>query len=271
GYITAAWPRGDWMFDAAVRVDSPEGFDAVATPKFGATLRVDEHTTLALGAGQGYRAPSLRERYYEFASPFGYTVFGSPDLEPETSASYTIDWLRNTADASLSLGAFHHDVQNLISFSQTQAVPQVFTTVNVGRAVSSGLELGAEQRWRVEGCRDCGSYFGLGYDGVWLARSEDTELGKQLANAPKLDHSLRAFYEMPDLRTEVLWRSVGSRYLDQENATQAPAYSTLDWTLRRTVGDGTWRLAALNVLDEKDGRFGPEPGRELRVEYTLSW
>jgi outer membrane cobalamin receptor len=272
GYVTASWPSGDWTLDAAVRMDAPEGFDATATPKLGATLKLNEHETLALGAGQGYRAPSLRERHYEFASPFGYTVFGNPNLEPEKSTSYTIDWLRETEDTKLAIGAFEHAVENLITFSQTQAVPQVFTTENVGRARSTGFDLSAEQRWLVGGCRCCGGdYFGLGLDGTWLARAKDGELDTRLANAPELDSSLRAFYATPDLRAEAQWRSVGARFLDRENLNRAPAYSTLDLTLSRQAGKGTWRLAGLNVLDEKDGRFGPEPGREIRAEYTLKW
>jgi outer membrane receptor for ferrienterochelin and colicins len=271
GYATANWHSGNWTFDAALRADVPEGFDSVVTPKLGATLKLDEHSTLALGAGMGYRAPSLRERYYEFASPFGYTVLGNPDLKEEKSTSYTADWLRQTKNSRWSAGVFHHDVRNLITFSQTQAVPQVFTTENVGDARSTGFSLGAEHRWRVSGCDCCGSHFGLGWDGVFLTDAQDTDLGTRLANAPRTDNTLRAYYEMDDLRTEARWRMLSSRYLDRENLTLAPAYSTLDVNLNKQEGNGDWRLAALNVLDEKDGRFGPEPGRELRVEYTLHW
>jgi outer membrane receptor for ferrienterochelin and colicins len=271
GYATAKWQSGDWTYDAALRADSPQGFDAVLTPRLSAVRRLDAHSTLTLGAGLGFRAPSLRERYYEFVSPFGYTVFGNPDLEPETSLNYTVDWLRQTENSTLAAGVFHHDVRNLIVFDQTSAVPQIFDTVNIGHARSSGLQLGAERRWRVNGCACCGSYFGLGADSVYVAEAEGTSLGLRLPNAPRTDHTLRAFYELPDLRAEARWRMLGSRYLDSANTAQAPAYSTLDLTLNRTLGDGEWRLAALNVLDEKDARFGPEPGRELRVEYTLQW
>jgi outer membrane cobalamin receptor len=271
GYATANWRSGDWTFDAALRADSPQGFDTVVTPKASATLQLDEHSTLALGAGMGYRAPSLRERYYQFASPFGYTVLGDPNLKPEQSSNYTADWLRQTKNSRWSAGVFHHDVHNLITFSQTQAVPQVFTTENVGDARSTGVSLGAEHRWLVDGCDCCGSHFGLGWDGVFLTDAEDTDLGTRLANAPRSDNTLRAYYELPDLRWQANWRMLSSRYLDRENTTLAPAYSTLDLSLNKTAGLGEWRVAVLNVLDEKDGRFGPEPGRELRVEYTLHW
>jgi outer membrane receptor for ferrienterochelin and colicins len=272
GYATAQWESGDWTFDAAARVDSHEEFGTAVSPKLAATLQLDEYSTLAFGAGMGYRAPSLRERYYEFASPFGYTVLGNPDLEPERSTSYTFDYNRATQRTRLALGAFHHDVENLITFTQTQAIPQVFMTENVTRARSTGFTVGTERRWLVGGCADCSPrWFGLGYDGTFLTESEDEELGTRLANAPRTDHRLRAFYRTPDYNAEAVLRALGSRYLDRENATQAPAYETLDLSFSHTVGDGTWRVAGLNVLDEKNGRFGPEPGRELRVEYTLEF
>jgi outer membrane cobalamin receptor len=275
-YATSLWRVDeDWTLSAALRADNHEEFGTQLSPKLAATYRLDAQSTLDFGAGQGYRAPSLRERYYEFASPFGYTVIGNADLVPETSTSYTLDYTRQTRRGHFSLGGFSHDVDNLIAFTETQAVPQVFTTENVGHARSRGMQWSAERRWLVSGCDcpqcSCGRFFGLGWDGVWIGESEDTELGTRLANAPELDHSLRVFYASPEVRAEALLRSVGDRYLDRENTTQAPAYQTVDVNLSRTAGDGTWRLSGLNVLDEKDGRFGPEPGREVRLEYTLNF
>ena len=191
-----------------------------------------------------------------------------PDLEPEPRpATPSTAAPAETAAVYRRVPPRRQQPDHLRQTKQCRRSP----TENVGNARSTGFALSGEHRWLTGGCRCCGSWLGLGYDGVFLTDAQDTELGTRLANAPRTDNTLRAFYEMPDLRAEVRWRMLGSRYLDRENLTLAPAYSTLDLTLNKQVGDGEWRLAALNVLDEKDGRFGPEPGRELRVEYTLHW
>lgn len=274
GYASYEWFADKrWALSLAARYDDHDFFGGQFTPKFSAEYKTGAHSTLMLGAGQGFRAPSLRERFYEFASPFGYSVIGNSNLQPETSTDYTLGARWNYKLKSLDITAFRHSIENLIVFSQIQETPQVFQTANVGRALSSGLQLSAQQRWWVRGARECNKaqWFQAGIDGVWIAQSEDSELGTRLPGSPELDLSLRLAYEWPGASLSSLVRRSGSRFLDRENLSEAPAFSTLDLTYSQDMGDGQWRLSALNVFDEKNGRYGPEPGREIRVGYTLDF
>jgi vitamin B12 transporter len=258
-----------WTLSGALRIDDHDLFGSEISPKFSAQCKLDPQTTLAAAAGRGQRFPSLRERYYEFASPFGYSVLGNPDLKPETAWSYSLDCDRTTQLGYLRAGAFRHDVSNMIVFSQIQDSPQVFQTENVGSARSAGLQLSSERRFQL-GCRECSeAYLGAGYDVTWIAQSKDAELGTRLVNSPQWDHRLRLFYGRPAFTTEFLLRNTSTRYFDRENNVQAPAATTLDVTLNGKLGDVEWKLAGLNIFDEKNGKYGPEPGRELRLEYTL--
>lgn len=272
GFAALEYFRGQhWTFSGALRVDEHDLFGTEVSPKFSAQYKLDPHSTLALAAGRGQRFPSLRERYYEFASPFGYSVLGNPDLQPETAWSYSLDYDRSTALGYFRAGAFRHDISDMIVFSQIQDNPQVFQTENVGRARSAGLQLSSERRYKV-GCQECSErYIGAGYDVTWIGESTDAELGTRLVNSPEWDHRVRLFYNRPAYTTELLLRNASSRYFDRENNVQAPAATTLDVTLTGQIDDAEWKLAGLNVFDEKNGKYGPEPGRELRLEYTIKF
>lgn len=292
GFVTYEWfPDQDWTLALAARYDEHDHFGAEWTPKLSLSRRLDERQRIQAAIGRGYRPPSLKERYYEFASPFGYSVIGNDQIEAETTWSYNLDYELAAPRGYLRLGAFRHEVSDLIIFSEIEPSPQIFQTENVADAITTGLQLAAERRWEIcpvhrepppriwlpheqrweEPPEPPLAWIGLGYDGTWLLEAEDSELGTDLPNSPRWDHRLRAFYEDGGLDGEVLLRATGSRYLDRENTSQAPSFTTVDLTLRRQLDFGQLKLAALNVFDEKDGRYGPEPGRELRAELTVDF
>lgn len=294
GFASYEWFADErWTVSGALRYDDHDSFDPEWGPKLTVGYQLNDAASLQASAGHGVRYPSLREQYYEFASPFGYTVEGNENLQPETTWSYNLDYDYRTALSRLRLGAFRHEVSDLIVFSEISESPQIFQTQNVSDAVTTGFQLSAERRWDVSA--KCGEprmvwiheekrwappaerpesekkYIGAGYDVTWIAESEDKELGTKLPNSPEWDHRFRVFYEQDGLDSEVLLRYSSERFLDRENSSEAPAYATVDWTVRYKWGVGTLKLAALNILDEYDGRYGPEPGRELRAEYTVDF
>jgi outer membrane cobalamin receptor len=273
GYASYVWQLdGRWSATGALRYDTQDKFGGEASPKLALRYALDAHSALSASAGRGYRAPSLREQYYEFASPFGYSVVGNADLVPESSWDYALDYDYAGQKGRAHAGAFYHDVQDLIDFSQIQASPQVFKAVNIGQATTYGLEMSAERNWTIayDARRDPARTWGAGWDTTWIAYSEDGATGNALPGSPEWSHSLRLFYgeSEHDLRAQLLLRSVGARWLDLENTDRAPGYATVDATLARELGDGRIELAGLNLLDTADGRYGPEPGRELRASYT---
>ncbi len=294
GFLTAEWYLDEgWTLSGALRHDDHSIFGGELTPKVSLGYKLSQDERIEAAVGHGYRPPSLKERYYEFASPFGYSVVGNSELMPETTWSYNLDYDLTTRNGYMRLGAFRHEVAGLIVFNEIQESPQVFQTQNIADATITGLQLAAERRWDIESKSEqlpCSwiataegwipapgetpkepVLVGLGYDGSWLVDAEDGELGTTLPNSPEWDHRLRAFYEHKGKSLEALVRFTDSRFLDRENQSKAPSFSTLDLTLRSSEDWGEVRLAALNVLDEKDGRFGPEPGRELRAEVSFDF
>lgn len=72
------------------------------------------------GIGQGYRVPTLKERFYEFDhSSLGYKVYGNEDLAPEESVSLNSSFNYQTSFKDTWLGSF--DSVSDINFHYTQA------------------------------------------------------------------------------------------------------------------------------------------------------
>ena len=89
-------------------------------------------TRWSLGAGVGFRAPNVVERFFP--------GFGNPDLRPERARSYEAGVRRALGRGQVELRAFRTDYEDLIEFD-----PATFLAGNVGHARNEGLELGA--RW----------------------------------------------------------------------------------------------------------------------------
>lgn len=127
------------------RLDLDSQFGGHGSPRL--ALRIDPVDTLTLrgSAGLGFRAPSFRELYLNFANPAaGYRVAGDPDLRAETARSATVGvaW-RFAPGRELSVDYFHHRLRDLIALDSNSLVPgadNTFRYTNIGAARSHGVE-----------------------------------------------------------------------------------------------------------------------------------
>jgi vitamin B12 transporter len=99
--------------------------------EYGYTFNAQRTRAFAL-AGSGFRAPDATDRY-----GFG----GNPDLEPEQSENYEVGLRHALSDAqSLSLSAFHTEIDDLIDFTILSFDPFEGENRNVARARIRGIE-----------------------------------------------------------------------------------------------------------------------------------
>jgi outer membrane cobalamin receptor len=116
-------------------------------------IDLGDHVVLRASHGWGFRAPSFQELLLRFENTSaGYVVDGNPNLGPETSRGTmaSVEW-RPTAAVRLGLGAYHNDVDGLITAAPTSMGPggTVFSYVNVARATTLGGDLTVSmQPWR---------------------------------------------------------------------------------------------------------------------------
>lgn len=120
--------------------DAPPVIPSINT-KFALTNAID----LRLAYAKGFRAPSIRELYYDFFDA-SHSIEGNPDLKAETSDSYTgsLVWktaTKNTAKFITTLSGFYNDVKNLIGYAGKANDPTVTTYINISKYKTRGVSI----------------------------------------------------------------------------------------------------------------------------------
>ncbi len=114
----------------------------------GSTLRVNDWLNARVGASSGFRAPTATELGSNFTTtPIGTTIFGNPNLSPETSQQIEIGGTVTTKSARLDLALFQNIIGNRIQAVTTSSVGGVIIQQyqnNPGNIVVQGLEMQAE-------------------------------------------------------------------------------------------------------------------------------
>jgi outer membrane receptor for ferrienterochelin and colicins len=101
---------------------------------------------LRLAYARGFRAPSIRELYFDFRDA-SHDILGNENLEAEQSNSFTgsLSWKayqRNSLLITAQLTGFANDVDNMITYIQSPNDPRVTTYGNVDKYKTRGGTIG---------------------------------------------------------------------------------------------------------------------------------
>ena len=267
----------DWSLTLGSRFDKHEAFGWESSPRLYLLHHLSDVLTLRAGVGRGYKAPSLKQLSPEYAAVGGggrFTIYGNPDLKPETNTSYELGADYQGDGWSLKGTVFENDVRDLI---QTVCVArcgvrggEIRNYENVDRARIRGLELGggvdlpADLRWELNytylDARNRTAGQRLGDRSRHLANS-------QLRWSPNVRFSAQ-------LRTEY----VGSQVAYSSNVGYAlPAYSLWHLELSQKLSENlTLRGGIENLGDQRladdDTHFTyAEPGRTFHLGLVASF
>lgn len=206
--------------------------------------------------GEGFRAPTFNDLY---------TAFGAnPDLAPERSRSYELQWRGQWNDRSLQAAAYRTDIQDLI------LLDGFFVAQNISRARIHGLELTAGARlfdWDTQ------------VSATWLD-PRDRQTGQQLPRRPKRLLSLDADRQFGVLGLGFTLVANSTRYNDPANEQRLPGFGTLEARANWTVSEAVrWDLKIGNVLDQDyrlakynfNGQAYDYRNEGLTGRLTLTW
>lgn len=146
------------FFSAGVRYEyvsqsSPENFMGVIIPdgkstddaiisRFGLQYQAAEYTFLRTSWGQGYRYPTLTERFV--TTTFGsFSIFSNPNLRPETGWSYEIGLKQGIPGAFkgfFDVALFRSEYQDMIEFTFVAPPTLGFQPQNIGNIRITGFE-----------------------------------------------------------------------------------------------------------------------------------
>lgn len=155
-----AFSQFDWIINekwetvAALRYDYfSEGNYSRLTPKISAKYKPHYDVNVRFGYGMGFRAPSLKEKYYEFDMVGIWIVKGNPALKPESSHNFTasVDYTHDSFNYTVS--AYYNNIDNKITTGTPYYLPgdnkQLYLDyVNLGRYSVYGGEASVQARFR---------------------------------------------------------------------------------------------------------------------------
>lgn len=225
--------KGEWFStEIGLRRDQNQQFGGQNSWSGSLTLPVDARNDLLLSYTEGFRAPTFNDLYYP--------QYSNPDLKPERSKSYELQWRSQLSeDSRLETSIYRTDLRDAIIFG-ADSIPQ-----NVASARINGFEAALHQQW-----------FGWQSNlGLALIDPRDRDSGHTLARRARRTLSLDLDRQFDRLGLGASWQAVSSSYDDEANRKQIGGYGLLglrsSWTLNPEI---TLDLKVDNLLDKDYSR-----------------
>ena len=239
-----------------------------------------ELVTLRGSISRGFRAPSIKELYFEFDhSAAGYIVFGGGDtLNPEKSLNYSVTAeLNYKRKAMHRISYFRNDLKDLIDFDQGDfSDPNyplgIYHYVNILKARTEGLEWETEikmiEKWD------------LSFSYTYLIPKNLTE-HIDLVNRPRHTLKFNTSYQFSRWDASAnLWGNWHNRKL-WNRREDTPDRLSDDYALARFVFNAgvskkLWQKIGLaarveNIADNTNARYNYWPPRKFTVGITYSF
>lgn len=217
--------------ELGLRRDRNQQFGGQNTWSGSLTLPLNADNDLLLSYSEGFRAPTFNDLYYPFAA--------NPDLKPEHSKSYELQWRSQLSDDSrLETSLYRTDLRDAIVFRDT-------APYNVSKARIIGFETTLKQDW-------------WGWQsqlGLALMDPRDRDSGHTLERRARRTLSLDVDRQFDRLGVGASWQAVSSSYADAANQRALGGYGLLgaraSWALTPEV---RLELKAENLLDKDYAR-----------------
>lgn len=214
--------------------------------KYGINKMLDFRASYA----RGFRAPSIRELYYNFFDA-NHQLVGNPDLKAEISRSWnaSLNWKKIVTDKvvyTTVFSGFYNDVENLIFYAPSSTDPNVHVLTNISDSKTSGVQLQSVAKYKRFSIG-----IGASYVGFYNASSEeDKSLDKMMwspeanlnigASFPKIGADLNLFYKFTGKQYSYTYDNTNQKfnkfYFEEFHMTDLTASKKLGKHLTLNVG-----------------------------------
>lgn len=266
-YLQDEIEYGKWFIVPAIHYDHHSAYGSHTSPKIGVTYNATDHFRIKANYGDGFKAPSVSQLYYDLDMEMGrgnwVHLTGNPNLKPEKSKSWDLGVEAEFGKGYGSLTYFDNDVDNLIA-----SIPKgkdsnghnLHRYENVNKARIKGLEntLGYRFNDTLE--------FKVTST---LLDAKDTSSGKDLTQRARLSQIYQLIYD--DHKdtgwSAVLWNQLDYKFVtgkawEKSGESVKKSYSLTNFSLTRKVNKDTRVYGSVqNIFDKKDadcdldGRF----------------
>ena len=266
------WRISDqWEAVGAVRYDYfSDGKESHVTPKLNVCYKPIYNLSIRAGYGMGFRAPTLKEKYYNFDMAGIWIVEGNANLKSEVSHNFNLSAEFTKGHYNLTGSVYYNKVKNKLATSApyfktpNDKLPYL-PYANLDDYSVCGGEIGAQAKWN----NGFGARLTYAYTKEQLAKDKD---GHTINNQyiPAREHSLNARVDFDKqlskkyglniaLQGRVLSGVENVEYKDYYDVSKGtitveyPAYTIWKLSVVQRVGNAVKVTAAL------DNVFGYKP------------
>lgn len=155
-----AFAQDDWTINpiwevvTALRYDYfSDGTTSRLTPKVSIRHTPVKSLNVRFGYGMGFRAPSLKEKYYDFDAAGIWNILGNPDLKPEVSHNFNLSLEYRWRNYEFLLSGYYNNVKNKIAsgvpyFANASDSRPTLPYVNLDTYSVNGMEASARGHWK---------------------------------------------------------------------------------------------------------------------------
>lgn len=238
------------------RHDENEQFGHANTFNAALIVPITDAQQIVASYGEGFRAPTFNDLYTSFGA--------NPNLRPEKSKSYELQWRAQIQTMQLQAAAFRTDIDDLI------LLDPFFTAQNISRARIHGLELSAGTQ--LAGWETLVS-------ATWLD-PRDRDSGNQLPRRPKRLLSLDADRQIGQFGVGFSLSANSQRFNDPANNQDLSGYGLVEarahWNMTPAV---RWDVKIGNLLDKDyslanynfNGQTYGYREDELNAQLSATW
>lgn len=215
--------------ELGVRHDKNEQFGSENTWSGALTLPLNAANDLVLSYSEGFRAPTFNDLYYP--------DYSNPDLKPEHSKSYELQWRSQLAERTrLEASLYRTDIEDAIASDQ-DFIPQ-----NIAEARIHGFEANLQQE-----------LFGWqGQLGIAFVDPRDRDSGHTLNRRARRTLSLDLDRAFGAFAVGATWQLASSSYDDPDNQHELGGYGLLGLRGSWQASDELKLEAKIDNLLDKD-------------------
>ena len=217
-FATCEWePLSNFVIKPGLRYAYNTIYRAPLVPSLNIRYKKNNWTFRA-SAARGFRAPSLKELYFDFVD-INHNITGNQDLLSERSMNYNLSagWMKQTKKNTLfkaDASAYYNDINNLITLGLSDVVGS-YTYINIGKYKTIGNNLAFTMRHKRVSVQFNGAYIGR-----YNAASEDADL-EPFIFSPEIGVQTSLFLWKDKLSLNAFYKFNGSLqtfYVDDEGS-----------------------------------------------------
>ncbi len=201
-------PFSDLKIRPGVRFINNSVYEApTAVPSLNAMLNLSNNLALRLGYGRGFRAPALRELYFDFFDA-SHSIMGNSNLKAEKSNSFdgSLTWTAIRTDRfrlTSALAGFYNSFFDRIEYGEYELDRSITTLINISKFKTTGISLDNNLNYK-----NLQVNFGFSYIGRYNKESNldlQTEVAKfswtpeffanTIYNLPKVGGTVSLFFK----------------------------------------------------------------------------